>query len=587
MHELTLLLCEAPYPSIVTKVKAQLRYMRKVGAPVSLVDVRAILVAHISIDAPELFEDGTFRVSDGFVYKFIEVIMDWSHRMPTKAAQKLPQNADELTFASVMRLCLAIRDNTITAALRVNSDQTNVIYQGGSRFTYNQRGAKQVAVVGEEEKRAFTVFVGVSASGVALPFQVIFKGKSRESLPRRSSPLYDEAVEIGMRFEFSNTDTYWSTLQTMKDYVIYILVPYFKTEMIKADIPLDYTQICIWQIDVWSVHKSKAFREWMAEHYPWIQLEYVPGGCTGIWQACDVGIQRPLKKAIRHVQHADVVAETVDALQNGMPPEKMRLDTRVGTLRDRVPGWLVPAFHAINQESLIKQVSINSSNEENSQLTYFQAFTMCTNGPFNLSQDSLTSREAKTALLGLKKTHPKLWAELNKNGLPSEDEDSEEEKEEGEKEKETEPPFNEDDEEDDSAVPMADVVKDVMSNRRESTGARYVRGDSGQLISTEEVGEITFEHSDDVEEVGDGDDDVGDEEGDACVANSDAEDAELVGDDTDYVATSKDDGQEEKAARRPRRETAGKTSWYSDEALRWWVAPKQKGKQRATEADEI
>lgn len=36
----------------------------------------------------------------------------------------------------------------------------------------------------------------------------------------------------------------------------------------------------------------------MVTEHPNIQLEYVPGGCTGIWQACDVEIQRVFKHAI-------------------------------------------------------------------------------------------------------------------------------------------------------------------------------------------------------------------------------------------------------------------------------------------------
>jgi len=40
-------------------------------------------------------------------------------------------------------------------------------------------------VAGTEEKRAFTLVVGVSASDDVLPFQAIYKGKTSLSLPAK------------------------------------------------------------------------------------------------------------------------------------------------------------------------------------------------------------------------------------------------------------------------------------------------------------------------------------------------------------------------------------------------------------------
>jgi hypothetical protein len=73
--------------------------------------------------------------------------------------------------------------------------------------------------------------------------------------------------------------------------------------------------------------------------YPWIILDYVPGGLTGLWQVCDVGIQRPFKQALRQAQLEDVVTETMSHLQDGVDPSAIRLDVTIGTLRDRSPRW--------------------------------------------------------------------------------------------------------------------------------------------------------------------------------------------------------------------------------------------------------
>src|SRR5260370_36653645 len=52
----------------------------------------------------------------------------------------------------------------------------------------------------------------ISASGVLLPFQAIFKGKTKVSLPSASSLCSDEADRLDFLFEFSGTDNYWANI---------------------------------------------------------------------------------------------------------------------------------------------------------------------------------------------------------------------------------------------------------------------------------------------------------------------------------------------------------------------------------------
>jgi hypothetical protein len=65
----------------------------------------------------------------------------------------------------------------------INFDQTQVIYVPGNRMTWSQTGAKQVGMVGMDEKRVFTLVVGVAADGSLLPFQAVFVGKTKASVP--------------------------------------------------------------------------------------------------------------------------------------------------------------------------------------------------------------------------------------------------------------------------------------------------------------------------------------------------------------------------------------------------------------------
>ncbi|KAF8163939.1 hypothetical protein K438DRAFT_1521461, partial [Mycena galopus ATCC 62051] len=140
------------------------------------------MVAFIQRDQPHIFSrvaiDGSqFRCSDSFVKKFLRNTMGWSQRAATRAAQKIPANHAEILHAAFLRRAILIRDYAIPAALRVNTDQTQIVYQQGTNSTWTKRGEKQVATIGNEEKRAFTAVPSISASRVMLPTQMIFVGR--------------------------------------------------------------------------------------------------------------------------------------------------------------------------------------------------------------------------------------------------------------------------------------------------------------------------------------------------------------------------------------------------------------------------
>ncbi|KAF9529338.1 hypothetical protein CPB83DRAFT_745770, partial [Crepidotus variabilis] len=204
--------------------------------------------------------------------------MGWSEHRATKAAQKLPANHKEVLRGAHLREAHVIHDYNIPAALRVNTDQTQITYQHGTNRTWNESGAKQVSTVGQEEKQAFTLVPSISASGVLLPMQAVFVGKTTASCPSPKAAAYDEAIRLGFKMVPSKTGTYWSTQATMESLVDEIIAPYF--DQTKKDLGLAADQHSIWKIDCWLVHKSAEFRAWMKANHPTIIIIFIPGGCT-------------------------------------------------------------------------------------------------------------------------------------------------------------------------------------------------------------------------------------------------------------------------------------------------------------------
>jgi hypothetical protein len=339
-------------------LKDRLIKLRKTGAPLTVVTARGIMLATIIQMNPEIlkikFKDGSnFRASDSFVRRWLHNALEWSFRKATRAAQKMPTNWEDLCERSFLRKAYNIKEHDIPAELYVNSDQTQVIYAPGDKMTWAETGAKQVSLTNTDEKRAFTVMISVASDGTLLPFQAIYQGKTTRSCPASSSPHFQDTLDAGFQLICSGTDTYWSNQQTMKLFVNDILAPYYDRK--KADLGYPPSQKSLWQIDVWSVHRSDEFRKWMKGNHPTIILDFVPGGCTSVHQPCDVGIQRPFKSSTKRLYHEDVVQEMLDQLNKDS--ENLTLDNRILVLRNRSVGWLWNAFQAVNKKELVQKVS--------------------------------------------------------------------------------------------------------------------------------------------------------------------------------------------------------------------------------------
>ncbi|KAF8318611.1 uncharacterized protein EI90DRAFT_3133107 [Cantharellus anzutake] len=241
----------ASYPETIEAIKQTLLSIRQAGAALDAHQIRGVIIAQIQHSRPSILrtvvrKDGSiFAASMGWVRKFLKEEMKWSLRRATHASQKIPPNADDKIYSSLLRQAYSIRRYMIPDSLRVNSDQTQVIYQQNSTSTYEKKGSRQVSTVSHDEKHAFTLNVAISANGGLLPFQAIFRGKTPASLPSINAPNYDDTKRLGFLFEISGNDTYWANIGTMQSFVKTILVPYFNAE--KGRLSLCWRNRVLWE----------------------------------------------------------------------------------------------------------------------------------------------------------------------------------------------------------------------------------------------------------------------------------------------------------------------------------------------------
>ena len=300
------------------------------------------------------FKDGsTFQASDTFVHGWLHSALDCSWRKATQAAHKLPENWEDQCEKSTFCKAYTIKEHDIPAELYVNSDQTQLVYAPGDKMTWAERGANQVSLTGTDEKQAFTLMVSVVSDSTLLPFQVIYQGLTNWSCPSASSPDYQSALTASFQLVYSGTNTYWSNQWTMKLFVDNILAPYYDNK--KKALSLLKDQKLLWKIDMWSVHCSIEFQNWMRGAHPNIILDFMPGGCTGVHQPCDVGIQCPLKLLAKRSYHKDVVQEML--VQIDKKSEIFTIDDWIMILQNQSVRWLWNAYNSVNKKEIIQKVS--------------------------------------------------------------------------------------------------------------------------------------------------------------------------------------------------------------------------------------
>ncbi|KAJ7050612.1 hypothetical protein C8F01DRAFT_1344185 [Mycena amicta] len=384
------------YPEITEMVSSTLTRLRQSGAPLTVITVRAIIIATIQKSAPEIFDktyrdNSKFHASDSFCREFLRTEMRWSERHSTKAAQKLPTDWEDQCERAALRRAHIIQTEDIPAELIINSDQTGVVYNPGGRLTWAPRGSRQVSLIGAEEKRAFTALLGITASGTVLPVQAVYEGLTKQSCPRKDVPKYEECIEEGFQFVPSQKKrNHWSNQLTMRSYVCDILQPYIRTQIEK--LALSASQKALWIIDVWSVHRSEEFRDYVRDNHSNIIIDFVPGGTTGVGQPLDVGINRPFKQSMKTSYHAGLVDGLLGQMDRNEP---LHFDTHVGPLRDSSVEWMWTAYKFIQKPELVKS-----------------AFSRCVVREWDLSFESLTSPAIRARLREERDKNTEFWQEL-------------------------------------------------------------------------------------------------------------------------------------------------------------------------------
>ncbi|KAL3688870.1 hypothetical protein R1sor_015179 [Riccia sorocarpa] len=270
--------------------------IRSCGSILNSLYIQLLLIGFLRSKWPSALREngGTFTCSRSWVRQWVRNRLGWSFRASTTGAAHMPMDYKEKGKILKLRMAYLVHLHGVCPDLIINMDQTAVRLQPvGTERTYVMKGIREVAVSGKEDKRQITCCVTSSASGILLPFQLIFQGKTRLTIPVTPSAILLQHNG----WHLTCTQNHWASFDTMKDWVDRILAPYYVQICKKHELQVGEQKMVL-LLDCWAVHRGKEFRAFMEKNHPYVLLLYVPAGCTSIYQPADVAIQRPLKASI-------------------------------------------------------------------------------------------------------------------------------------------------------------------------------------------------------------------------------------------------------------------------------------------------
>ena len=284
---------------------------REQGLPVS---IRMVITKACQLD-PD-FRRKTERAKDQAIRRFVSS-HGIVHRIHTHQSQR-----------SIEEVRMQASDWIVQARLRLfgrdpdfvlNMDQTPIFFSSIPKNTLETAGARTVNIrTSTTSTMRVSVAVTVTASGRKLPSMFVFKGK-------KGGRIQCEFGTYPAGAAYTVQEKAWMDEGVMHDWIERVLKPYVETA------PAGVQPILF--LDSYRCHLMASVVN--AAGDLGVQVEHIPGGCTGLCQPVDVGINKPLKSRVRN-QWEDWMVDQGDNVAKYNPPS-----------RETVANWVVSALEDI------------------------------------------------------------------------------------------------------------------------------------------------------------------------------------------------------------------------------------------------
>ena len=172
--------------TLLTKVKDIAISTRAAGGVINRKEILNIAKGLVRATNPNVLKEfgGSLDLIDWWARDLLKQLKR-SKRKGTTGKDNPPlQILAEEKFTFQRTISTAILEHDIPAPLVVNLDQTPLSYVSPGKHTFSFKGDKNVSIKEADEKKQMTATFAVSFTVKLLPIQLIYRGKTKRSLPK-------------------------------------------------------------------------------------------------------------------------------------------------------------------------------------------------------------------------------------------------------------------------------------------------------------------------------------------------------------------------------------------------------------------
>jgi hypothetical protein len=196
--------------------------MSRSSAEINAISLQPFVLAYVqSIDEGKwsYLLEGTdpFKASNSWIKGCLREL-NMSFQRVTNDRLKLVPDAEAELEKMRIRMAFLCAKHKIPPELVINIDETPLMLLPSTGYTWSEKGGDSAK--GIKDKRQFTLTPAISAAGVLVAMQLIFKGKTAASEPsaefKRQFFAERDRSFPGLLFDFNHTPNHWCSEETMQ-----------------------------------------------------------------------------------------------------------------------------------------------------------------------------------------------------------------------------------------------------------------------------------------------------------------------------------------------------------------------------------
>ena len=202
----------------------------------------------------------------------------------------------------------------------------------------NKKGSKTVPIEGLTDKRNITLTFSVTLSGIFLPMQIIYSGKTKASQPRN--------FVFPNGFCVTQNEKHWSNEEETLKLIKEIINPYVVRTRKALNLPDTQKALIIW--DVFKGQMTDRVQNRLKSLS--LELVPVPANMTHFFQPLDLTVNRAAKNLTKKEFISYYSSVIQKGLNEGKALEDIEVDVRLTVIKPLHAQWLVNCYNFFSTE---------------------------------------------------------------------------------------------------------------------------------------------------------------------------------------------------------------------------------------------